>query len=157
MSISKNTIVTLQCRIIDTEGNLIDGGNEPLIYLHGGYGQIFLPFEEAMEGKNEGDQFRIVVKAADAFGEYDADLIVTEPLDELPEGLSVGMEIDGYMEETPDDTVLYRVIEIKDGSAVLDANHPLAGVDLVFEGSVTEITPADDETIRTILEHHHHH
>jgi len=155
MKISSNTIVTLSCTLSDTSGNLIDEGQEPLIYLHGGYGQIFKPLEELLEGKQIGETFRIEIKAADAFGEYDESLKVTEPLDELPEDLVIGMELDGYLDESPDDIILYRVTHIDGESAILDANHPLSGKDLVFEGSVTDIIPADEKMVKEILSHNH--
>jgi len=134
---------------------MIDEGQEPLIYLHGGYGQIFKPLEEMLEGKQIGDTFRIEIKAADAFGEYDDALKVTEPLDELPEDLEIGMELDGYLDDSPDDIILYRVTNIDATSAVLDANHPLAGKDLLFEGSVTDIIPADEKMVEEIVSHSH--
>lgn len=160
MTITRNTIVTLDCRLSDTSGNLLEESQE-LIYLHGGYGQVFAPLEEALEGKKIGDTFRVEIPAAQAFGEFDEALVVSESLDELPEEIAVGMEIDGYMEENPDDVIVYTVTEIADGRATLDANHPLAGHDLVFEGTVQEIIEASDDTVREILEHedehgHHH-
>lgn len=159
MTITRNTIVTLGCRLSDTSGNLLEESQE-LIYLHGGYGQVFVPLEEALEGKKIGDTFRVEIPAAQAFGEFDETRIVSEALGELPEEIAVGMEIDGYMEENPEDLIVYTVTEISDGRATLDANHPLAGRDLVFEGSVQEIIEANEETVREILEHqdeHDHH
>lgn len=155
MNISANTIVTLSCTLSDTDGNLIDEGQEPLIYLHGGYDQIFKPLEEQLEGKQIGDTFRILIKAADAFGEYDDSLKVTEPLEELPEDLEIGMELDSYLDDSPDEVILYRVTHIDEENAILDANHPLAGKDLVFEGSITDIIKADESMIREIMEHTH--
>lgn len=154
--ITHNTIVTLEYRVSDTFGHMIDEGNEPLIYIHGGYDQIFSTVEHALEGKNVDDTFHIEVLAADAFGEYDKSLVLIESLTELPEDIEEGMMIDGYMEDDPENAVLYRVIEIKEGRAVLDGNHPLAGLDLIFEGVVREVVPATEETIETLLHHHDH-
>ncbi len=159
MTITKNTIVTLECHLSDTAGNLLEE-NQELIYLHGGYGQVFKPLEEVLEGKKVGDTFRVEIPAALAFGEFDEDLVVSEALDELPEDLEVGMEIDGYLEESPNDVIVYTVTEIAEGRATLDANHPLSGKDLVFEGKIEEIIEAGEETVREILEHqdeHSHH
>ena len=159
MTITKNTIVPLDCRLSETSGNLLEDSQE-LIYLHGGYGQIFKPLEEALEGKKVGDTFRVEIPAAEAFGEFDESTVVSESLDELPEEIAVGMEIDGYIEENQDDVIVYTVTEIRDGRATLNANHPLAGRDLVFEGTIEEIIQASEETVRQILEHqdeHDHH
>jgi FKBP-type peptidyl-prolyl cis-trans isomerase SlyD len=157
MTITKDTLVSLDYRLTDAEGNLLNPDEEELIYLHGGYGQIFKKVEEALEGKSVGDSVRVVLSPAEAFGDYDEALVVEESLSELPEELAVGMEIDGYTEESPDDVVIYTVAEIRGDTAVLDGNHPLAGKSLVFEGTVEEIQELDEEAVREILEHEHHH
>ena len=157
MTIAKNCIVTVDYHINDTEGVLLHEEEEPIIYLHGNYGHIFKAVEEALEGKSIGDTFKVVLSAQDAFGEYDPELVVTEALGELPEELCVGMEIDGYMDEESEDVTIYTVSEITDTHATLDGNHPLAGMDLVFEGEILDIHAANDEEIQEILNYHHEH
>lgn len=155
-TITNNCIVTLVCRLFDTKGNLLEDEQE-LIYLHGGYGQIFLPMESILSGKKLGDTFKIEISAKDAFGEFDESLIISESLSDLPEDIEVGAEIEGVLESSPDDVIIYTITEMSDTHAVLDANHPLAGIDLVFEGTIEEIIEADEETIHEILSHDHHH
>lgn len=155
MTITKNCIVTIDYHINDTKGNLLHEEEESLIYLQGDYGQIFKAVEDALEGKKIGDTFTIALCANDAFGEYDPELVITENISELPEGLTVGMEIDGYMEDDCDDVIIYTVKEINGKKATLDGNHPLAGMDLVFEGTVLDIHEASKEEIHEILNHEH--
>jgi len=155
MTISKNCIVTIDYHINDSEGNLLHEEEEPLEYLHGAYGHIFTTVEEALEGKTIGDNFRVVLTCEQAFGKYDPELVITEALSELPEGLSVGMEIDGFMDEDSEDVTIYMVSEINGDQATLDGNHPLAGMDLVFEGTVLKIHEASKEEIHEILNHEH--
>lgn len=155
MTISNNTIVTLDYRVTDTKGNLIDEGKEPLTYVHGGYENIFARVEEALEGKNEGEAFRVELSAEDAFGEYDDELLVLESLSDLPEDVCVGMQIEGYLESDEDNVIVYTVTEIRGNEAVMDGNHPLAGIGLVFEGTIKEVVPSDEETIRKLLDHSH--
>ena len=155
MLITKNCIVTIDYHINDSEGNLLHEEEEPLEYLHGGYGHIFKTVEDALEGKNVGDNFRVALACEQAFGKYDPELVITEDLTELPEGLSVGMEIDGYMDEDSEDVMVYMVSEIDGNKATLDGNHPLAGMDLVFEGTVLNIHEASKEEIHEILNHEH--
>ena len=154
MVITKNRLVALEYRLTDTEGNLLNEGQESIIYLHGGYGHIFRALEEKLEGKSEGDTFCVMLSPLEAFGGYQEDLVVTEALSELPEDLFIGMEVDGYMEDAPEDILIYTVTEIHSDYAVLDANHPLAGISLTFEGSVEEIQEINEEAIKEILEHH---
>lgn len=155
MTVTKNTIVTLNYTVTTSDGQMIDEGKEPLVYAHGGYENIFAPVEKAMEGKSLGDSFKVAVSAAEAFGEYDEELLVIEALENLPEELAVGMQIEGYMPENEDDVLIYTVTEIKGDNAVLDGNHPLAGINMVFEGTVTEIYPATQEEIDALLHHSH--
>ena len=64
MQIAKDTVVTLSYRVTDPDGNLIDGGERPLVYLHGGYDGIFSRLEEALHGKTVGEQLEIKLLAA---------------------------------------------------------------------------------------------
>ena len=157
MTITKNCIVTLDYHINDTEGNLLHEEEESLVYLHGNYGHIFPTVEKALEGKSIGEPFSVTLSADKAFGEYDPLLVITEALSELPVEVSVGMELDGYFDEDSDDVTIYTVTEINGKEATLDGNHPLAGMDLVFEGTVLDIHEATPEEIKEVLEFHHHH
>ncbi len=47
MQITKDTVVTLEYRVTDSDGALVDDGKHPLTYLHGGYGGIFHRIEVA--------------------------------------------------------------------------------------------------------------
>lgn len=157
MIITKDCIVTIDYHINDIEGNLLHEEEESLVYLHGNYGHIFPTVEKGLEGKNIGETFKIELSADKAFGNYDPSLVVTEDLSELPVEVSVGMELDGYFEEDSDDVIIYTVTEIDGDHATLDGNHPLAGMDLVFEGIVLDIHEATPEEIKEVLEFHHHH
>lgn len=156
MLVTKNCIVTVDYHINDTEGNLLHEETEPLAYLHGDYGQLFNRVEEALEGKKIGDIFKVALCAAEAFGDYDPELLVTENISELPSDLTIGMEIDGYMEDDSEDVIIYTVKEIKGKKVTLDGNHPLAGMDLVFEGTVLDIHEADDKTIKAVQDNAYH-
>ncbi len=157
MTITENALVSLDYRLTDTEGNLLNPDQEPLIYLHGGHGHLFRKVEEALEGKSVGETFHVTLSPGEAFGDYDKELVVEEPLSELPDEITVGMEIDGYMEESPDDVIIYTVTELHEEYAVLDGNHPMAGMSLIFEGTVQDVQELSEEAIREILEHHHDH
>lgn len=149
--IDRNRIVTLAYSAVDADGNTIDDGKEPLVYLHGGYNTIFLPIEVALHGKSVGDSVTVKLQPADAFGEYDPELISIVPVDELPQPLTVGMQIEGSPADGGDeDRFFVTVTDIADGKAVLDANHPLAGVSLVFNCIVQEVRPATTEEIAAV-------
>jgi FKBP-type peptidyl-prolyl cis-trans isomerase SlyD len=138
----KDVVVTLNYEVVDTDGVVVDAGEEPLMYLHGGYNDVFAPIEESLEGKKVGDTVKVKMQPAQAYGEYDADLVLIESVDILPQPLKVGMQIEGEPEGEPDEVVFYRVTDIAEGKAVLDGNHPLAGMALVFTGTITAVRPA---------------
>ena len=154
MQVERNSVVTLDYSVTDPDGELVDAGQEPLVYLHGGYDDIFPKIEEALHGKKVGVSVVVKMQPDDAFGEYDAELIQMESRKGFPKELEVGMQFEGVPEGGDDDDILiYRVTEIADDKVVLDGNHPLAGMALVFTCTVTSIRPASAEEI----EHGHVH
>ncbi|MEF8732304.1 MAG: peptidylprolyl isomerase [Candidatus Accumulibacter meliphilus] len=152
MQVAKNTVVTLDYSVVDFEGELVDAGKEPLVYLHGGYDDIFPLIEEAVQDKKVGESVVVKMQPDEAFGEYDAALVQVEPRAQFPEELQVGMQFEGVPEGAEDedddeDVLIYRVTEMADDKVVLDGNHPLAGMALVFTCTVTNIRPATAEEI----------
>ena len=158
MKITKDILVHIEYRLSDEENNHLNPDEGELIYLHGGHGHIFQELEDALDGKKAGDTFKVTLTPSQAFGEYKEELAEKEPLSELPEDIFVGMELDAS-EEDSDESLIYVVTNIQDDFAVLDANHPLAGLTLTFEGKITELEELTPEGIKEILEHekHEHH
>jgi len=148
MKIFANAVVTLKFRLLDTDGEVIEQSDEPLAYLHGGYTGIFPKVEDALNYKEVGDQVKVSLEPAEAFGDYDPSLVRLESLANLPPDTVVG----GYL-SSGNDGVVWRVTEISDGQAVLDGNHELAGQRVLFECTVLDVRPATEEEI----EHGHSH
>ncbi len=155
MKIGKNILVNLEYRLSDTLGNHLNPDEGELIYLHGGYGHVFEDFESVMEGKKVGDTFSATFAPQRAFGLYNEALCVEEELENLPEDIFVGMELDGE-DETTGDALIYTVKEINGTSVILDANHELAGKTLVFEGKVIELQELSVEEAQKLLEFEEH-
>jgi FKBP-type peptidyl-prolyl cis-trans isomerase SlyD len=147
----KDSVVTLSYEVTDPDGNVLDAGEELLMYLHGGYDDVFEAIEQALQGKSVGDTVTVKMQPDQAYGEYDADLVTIEPLDALPQPLKVGMQIEGAPEGEPEAVIFYRVTDIAEGKAVLDGNHPLAGQALVFTGTVTAVRLATPEEVKAGL------
>ena len=143
MKISANTVVTLDYEVKDPQHEMVDPGERPLVYLHGSSG-IFPKLEAALDGKTVGDSVLVQLEPEDAFGDYDDELVTSELLQNLPEGVLVGMQLEGTGEHG---THIMSVTEIEDGRAVLDGNHPLAGVTLVFSCTVSEVRAATAEEL----------
>ncbi len=162
MKVEKNAVVSLNYELSDASGALIEKTSEPISYLHGGYDGIFPAVEEVLQGKQTGDKFSVSMKAEDAFGEYEHDLVRVEPRNLFPKDVAVGMQFEGGAEDDEDeDFLLYTVTEITDENVTVDGNHPLAGKALNFSGIVTGVRPATQEELAHGHVHdeggHHHH
>ncbi|HJV06322.1 MAG TPA: peptidylprolyl isomerase [Chromobacteriaceae bacterium] len=159
MQIAKDTVVTLHYEMFDADNNLIDKTEEPISYLHGGYDGIFPLVEEALQGKNVGDAIDVKMSSDDAFGDPEEELIRVEPLDVFPADVEVGMMFEADDPESGE-VLVFRVTDIADGKAVVDANHPLAGQSIRFAAKVVEVRAASQDEVthgHAHGEHGHHH
>ncbi len=161
MKIVKNSVVTARYTLSDAQGNLIEEGQEPMVYLHGGYDNIFPKIEAALEGKETGFSTEIQLEPEDAFGDYDAQLVKVEPRDRFPSPLEVGMQFEGMPEESDEgESHIFTVTDIAEDKVVLDGNHPLAGVALRFSLTVEAVRVASDVEVahgHVHGAHGHHH
>lgn len=161
MKIVKNSVVTARYTLSDAQDNLIEEGQEPMVYLHGGYDNIFPKIEEELDGKETGYSAIIQLNPEDAFGEYDAELVKVEPRNRFPSPLEVGMQFEGMPEESDEaEAHIFTVTDIAEDKVVLDGNHPLAGVALRFSLTVENVRAASDEEIahgHVHGAHGHHH
>lgn len=158
MKIAKDTVVTLQYKVADANGRLIEQSKTPMVYLHGGYENTLPKIEQALEGQEAGHEVTLDLQPADAFGERDESLVRVIPKSEFPPGVKVGGQLEGRTEDgTPH---VFHVMKIKGPEVHLDGNHPLAGKALKFQLKVTGVRAATGEEIahrHVHGEHGHHH
>ncbi len=147
MQVSKNTVVSINYELSDSDGKVIEKTSAPVSYLHGGYDGIFPNVEKALEGKDVGTQCQVRLEPEDAFGDYDAELLRMEPRERFPANVSVGMQFEGAPEGSKE-YVLYTVTDVTDAQVVVDGNHPLAGQALVFSCTVMEVRAATGEELK---------
>jgi FKBP-type peptidyl-prolyl cis-trans isomerase SlyD len=138
MQIAKDMVVSLEVALWDIWGNLIERSEEPLQYLHGGYGDIFPAVEAALEGRSEQARVEVRLEPEDAFGDYDPNLLRVELRESFPEAVEVGMRFEGATVGGEEDKI-YTVTDMAGGKVILDGNHPLAGMALKFSASVVAI------------------
>ena len=158
MNITKDTAVTLRYKVADTQGMLLQESKEPMVYLHGGYGNTFPKIEEALQGREPGYQTTIELQPPDAFGLRDEGLVQTIPKTQFPPGVKVGGQLQAQGEDGH--AQVFTVIKIKGDKVMLDGNHPMAGKALRFTVSVVEVRPASAEEVahgHVHGEHGHHH
>jgi FKBP-type peptidyl-prolyl cis-trans isomerase SlyD len=152
MQITMNSVVTMTYELRNSQGAVLEASTEPVSYLHGGYDNIFPRVEEELHGKSVGDTVEITLEPADAFGDYDEELVQMEPVSAFPsKDLKVGMQFEG--EDESGEVILYTITNIEDGKVVVDGNHPWAGERMLFKCTVTGVRSASPEEV----EHEHVH
>lgn len=110
----------------------------PMELVLGG-GEFFPQVEEALIGLSAGDKTDIVIKAAEAFGEYDEERVFVVEKTEFPESINPepGQNLELIDEEG--DAIVVMVLDVDEVNVTLDANHPLAGENLAFNLELLEI------------------
>ena len=123
-----------------TSGEVFDTSydRDPLEFVIG-QNRLIPVFENAIIGMEEGEKKTINVGHNEAYGEYKEDLITVIDKSKLPEDMNpkVGEILQITTQEGS--IINFSVIEVNDTSIKLDANHPLAGKDLIFEIELVKI------------------
>ena len=152
--IKLNSVVTMHYELKDASGEVLDSskGQDPLVYLHGA-GNIIVGLEEQLLGKAVGDDVDAVIAPDKGYGMPVDALIQTVPKEafgEEIEKVEVGMRFQAETEQGPVPVV---VTAMDEATVTVDGNHPLAGKELHFHVSITEVREATAEEI----EHKHVH
>ena len=128
-------------------GTLDDGrefdssrGLDPLTFTLG-EGSVIQGFDDAVTGMAVGDEKRVTILAAEAYGPRRDELTVQLPRTELPADLELEEGSQLRMEQG-EQSIVVTVRAVDDDSVTLDANHPLAGQPLTFDLRLVEIVPS---------------
>jgi FKBP-type peptidyl-prolyl cis-trans isomerase SlyD len=146
--IGANTVASIHYTLTDDAGEVLDSSREaePLSYLHGA-GNIIPGLEQALLGKPSGSSLKVSIPPAEAYGEVQPELMQVAPMAAFQ---GVDRVEPGMAFEASDPSGQTRRIVVKsvDGDQVtIDANHPLAGVQLHFDVDVVDVRAATDEEI----------
>ncbi len=121
------------------DGKVFDSskGREPLEFEVGA-GMMIAGFDRAVHGMNVGEQKTVEIPSAEAYGERREEMVIDVPRQQVPAGINpeVGQQLalNNGGQQVP--VVIKEVTEEK---VVLDANHPLAGEDLIFDIELVEV------------------
>src|SRR5215213_2039372 len=129
-------------------GEIFDSSNgrEPLEFTVGS-GQVIKGFDEGVKGMQIGEKKTVEIPVGDAYGEKEQERIIEFPVAQFPADLKpeVGMQLmmsDGSGQQIP-----VTITDVKEDKVSLDANHPLAGQDLIFDLELVSI----ESTSRIIM------
>ncbi|WP_171125818.1 MULTISPECIES: peptidylprolyl isomerase [unclassified Ruegeria] len=126
-------------------GTLLDGkvfdssdGRDPLEFVVGS-GQIIPGLDSAMPGLSVGEKKRVEIACADAYGPINPAMRQSIPREGIPDDIPLDPGSQLQM-QAPDGQVMpVTVVEADEATVTLDANHPLAGQDLIFDIEVVSI------------------
>lgn len=131
--------------IFDTSEN-----REPLEFSLG-QGQMIAGFEKAILGMEVGQQKTVNLSPEEAYGPVNPEMVFTMNRQEIPDHIDVqpGLPLQAHTDSGQ--VVQVMVTQVKGETVTLDANHPLAGKDLVFDIQLVEITPEADAQNKPLL------
>lgn len=156
MNISKNKVVSLsyELRLDNKDGEIIETVNpdHPLIFIYG-TGNLLPEFENNINGLKVNDTFAFKLPSENAYGQAVEEAVVEIPItafmvdgeldnDMLFEGNAIPMT------DSQGNHLNGVVVEVKSDSVVMDFNHPLAGDDLYFSGTVVDVRDATEEELK---------
>jgi FKBP-type peptidyl-prolyl cis-trans isomerase 2 len=113
-------------------------GREPLEFKVGN-GDVIKGFDSGVLGMNVGDKKTINIPFDEAYGPRNPDMMIEFPRNRFPEDLELEAGLPLMMSDGGGKNFQVIVTDIKEETVILDANHPLAGHDLVFDIELVEI------------------
>ncbi len=123
-----------------TDGTTFDSseGREPLEF-EVGTGMVIKGFDDGLMGMTIGQKKTIQIPVENAYGPKDPQMLIDFPIDRFPPDMKpeVGMRLN--MTNDRGQHIPVVITEIKGDTVILDANHPLAGEDLIFDLELMEI------------------
>ncbi|KIC43655.1 peptidylprolyl isomerase [Ruegeria sp. ANG-S4] len=126
-------------------GTLLDGkvfdssdGRDPLAFTVGS-GQVIVGLDAALPGMEVGEKKRVEIPCADAYGPINPGARQQIPREGIPDDIPLEPGTQLQM-QTPDGQALpVTVVDADEATVTLDANHPLAGHDLVFDIEIVSV------------------
>jgi len=149
-TIQPNARVVLDYTLSDEKGTVLDASDaedgEPMTYVHG-YGMIVPGLEAALVGLEAGAEREVVITPEEGFGVRDEEYILEVDRADFPDPAKVSAGDEMIAESADGHEVPMLVVEVKENSVIVDANHPLAGMTLRYKVKVLEVAQATDEEV----------
>jgi FKBP-type peptidyl-prolyl cis-trans isomerase SlyD len=168
MTIGENRVVSMTYTLHEesSEGQMIQKvtADRPFVYLFGVAG-LLPAFKANLEGMRAGEDFSFILKKEEAYGLPSDENILSldKQIFEIDgvfdaDAIKVGEVVP--MEDENGYPLSGKILEVKADSVMVDFNHPLAGMDLYFEGKILEVREATSEEMahgHVHGAHGHHH
>lgn len=146
MIISNLTVITLHFTVTTLDGTQIDSSreSEPMTVLQGSH-YLIKGLEDELEGKAQGDAFKIDIAPELAYGERLDQLVQS-----VPKSMFEGMEVEvgmTFRATTDEGEQSVMIIDETEDEIVVDGNHPLAGITLNFDVEILQVRLATEDEI----------
>lgn len=124
-----------------TNGETFDSseGRQPLEFEVGS-GMVIKGFDDGVTGMIVGEKKTINIPYNEAYGPRNTEMMIDVPKENFPKDMQLEVGMPLMMSDASGQNMEVIVAQIKENSVVLDANHPLAGQDLIFDIELVELT-----------------
>lgn len=126
-------------------GSLEDGtrfdssmNREPLQFTLG-EGNVIAGFEQAVIGMSPGETKTVTVPSERAYGPRNEEAVQEFPRSAIPAHIDLQIGLQLQAQDSTGQPIILTVASMTEDKVTLDANHPLAGKDLVFELELVEV------------------
>jgi peptidylprolyl isomerase len=123
-----------------TNGDTFDSseGRAPLEFEVGS-GMVIKGFDDGVTGMSVGEKKTINIPFDEAYGPKNPEMVIEMPKERFPKDMDIELGMALAMSDGQGQQFQVTIVEIKDEIVLLDANHPLAGQDLIFDLELVEI------------------
>lgn len=122
------------------DGTVFDSSEnrEPLEFTLGD-GNMIKGFDTAVQGMEVGEDKSVTIPSDEAYGPKREDMMIDVPIEQVPADIKPQVGMDLSVQNQQGQPVPVKVIHVDTEKITLDANHPLAGEDLVFDLKLVEV------------------
>ncbi len=122
------------------DGTVFDSSEdrEPLEFIVGD-GKMIKGFDAAVQGMSPGDDKSVTIPCAEAYGDKRDDMMLDVPREQVPPEIKPEIGMDLSIQNQAGQPTPVKVVHVDEEKITLDANHPLAGHDLIFDIKLVEV------------------
>lgn len=122
------------------DGSVFDSSvqREPLGFTLGD-GNMIKGFDTAVHGMAIGDKKTVTIPAVEAYGERREDMMIDVPRTQVPADINPEVGLQLTLQGGNGQPMPVMVVHVDEEKIVLDANHQLAGKDLIFDIELVKI------------------
>ena len=122
------------------DGTVFDSsrGQQPLGFTVG-RGQVIPGFDRAVIGLEVGSAVRVTIPPAEGYGEYSNNYVIRAKRSDIPPDITPELGMELTLHQDDGGQIPVRITDVSATHVTLDANHPLAGKELIFDIEVVSV------------------